>query len=172
MSAAERRVEVGRIVAVHGVRGDLKLESWTQPRSRIFDYQPWMVVAADGSERAFAEATGRAHGKGLLAQLPGVDDRDQARALIGSRVCIARSVLPELPHGEYYWADLVGLAVRNMDDAELGRVEQVLATGANDVLVLVDNAGQERLVPFVPDTYIKDVDLESGQVRVDWDPEF
>ena len=171
-ASGERRVEIGRIVAVHGVRGGLKLESWTEPRMRIFDYQPWTLVLPNGAQQPIDGVRGQRHGKGLLATLPDVEDRDRAMALIGARIEVPRSALPEPAAGEYYWTDLEGLQVANMDEVDLGRVDHVLATGANDVLVLIDKSGRERLVPFVPDTFIKDVDLAAGRMRVDWDPEF
>ena len=172
MNTGERRVEVGRIVAVHGVRGGLKLESWTEPRTQIFEYRPWTPVLSDGSRRQCSGASGHRQGKGLLAALPEIEDREQALALVGARIEVPRAALPPPAAGEYYWADLEGLRVSNMDNVDLGRVDHVLATGANDVLALIDDAGRERLVPFVPDMVIKDVDLESGCLRVDWDPEF
>ena len=171
-TAGERRVEIGRIVAVHGVRGGLKLESWTEPRTRIFDYQPWTLVLPDGSRQPMQGVNGHRHGKGLLATLPDVEDRDRAMALIGARIEVPRSALPEPDSGEYYWADLEGLQVLNMENVDLGRVDHVLATGANDVLVLIDESGRKRLLPFVPDIFIKEVDLAAGRMRVDWDPEF
>lgn len=173
MSTNERRVELGRIVGIHGVRGGLRLESWTQPRAGIFKYRPWTLARADGSEQEFADgARGHSHGKGLLATLPGVEDREQARQWLDARVLVPRSALPKAAPGEYYWADLEGLQVVNMDGVDLGCVDRVLATGANDVLALTDKAGLERLVPFVLDQYIKEVDLEGSRMVVDWDPEF
>jgi 16S rRNA processing protein RimM len=167
-----RRVEVGRIVGLHGVRGGLRLESWTEPRTRIFQYRPWTLVMPTDEEREFAGARGEAHGKGLLAELPGIDDRDQAQALQGARIFVPRSVLPALAEGEYYWTDLEGLEVVTLDGTGLGRVSHVVATGANDVLVVRENSGRERLLPFVPGQYVKDVDLAAMRIVVDWDPDF
>ncbi len=172
MSKTERRVEVGRIVGIHGVRGGFRLESWTDPRDGIFKYQPWTLVRADGTEHVIDGVSGHSHGKGLLVTLPGVDDRDQARQWLDTKIFVARSVLPKPAPGEYYWADLEGLQVVNIAGVDLGCVDRLLATGANDVLVVVDQSGRERLVPYVPDEYIKDVDLEGGRMVVDWDPEF
>ncbi|MGA7297143.1 MAG: ribosome maturation factor RimM [Rhodanobacteraceae bacterium] len=172
MSTTERRVEVGRIVGLHGVRGGLRLESWTDPRTGIFSYQPWTLVRVDGAERQFDGARGHSHGKGLLTSLPGIEDREQAREWIGARVIVPRSALPKAGPGEYYWADLEGLQAVNMEGIDLGRVDRVLATGANDVLVAVDDTGRERLLPFVLDVYIKEVDLDAGRLLVDWDPDF
>lgn len=169
---AGRRVEVGRIVGLHGVRGGLKLESWTDPRTMIFQYRPWTLVGPDGSEREFAGARGQVRGKGLLAELPGVEDRDGAQALVGAAIYVPRETLPPLPEGEYYWIDLEGLDVVNLEGVALGRVSHLVATGANDVLVVRDGAGHERLLPFVIGHCVKDVDLAAARIEVDWDPDF
>ncbi|HET6633107.1 MAG TPA: ribosome maturation factor RimM [Rhodanobacteraceae bacterium] len=175
MSAAEtptRWVPVGRIVGLHGVRGALRLESWTQPRRRIFDYRPWRLGTANGATAEFDGATGQTHGKGLLALLPGVEDRDQAQAWLGAEVAVPRSVLPPAGEGEYYWADLEGLEVVTLEGTGLGRVSHLVATGANDVMVVRDGHGRERLLPFVLDHTVREVDLQAGRIVVDWDPEF
>lgn len=168
----DRRVLVGRIVGVHGVRGDLRIESWTEPRERIFGYQPWLLTQA-GQEQQIDGALGHPHGKGLLAELPGIDDRDAASKLVGAEIRVPRRVLPDPPNGEYYWVDLEGLTVENLQGVVLGKVAKLLPTGANDVLMVRDQAsGKERLLPYVPDRYVKQVDLAAGRMVVDWDPDY
>ncbi len=171
MTESGRRVPLGRIVGVFGVRGEVKLESWTEPRERIFDYQPWQLQSAPGEITTVDEVRGRKQGKGLVAALPGVDDRDGAVAWVGADILVERSRLPAPAEGEYYWADLEGLEVVTLDGTALGRVSHLVATGANDVLV-VRGAGRERLVPFVTEHYVRDVDLPAGRIVVDWDPDF
>ena len=166
----ERRVLLGRIVGLHGVQGWVKLESWTQPRDRIFRYQPWLVVTA-ATERELRGVRGQEQGKGLIAQLPGVTDRDQAQAWVGSEIWVPRSALAAAAPGEYYWTDLEGLAVVTTQGVSLGTVSHLFGTGANDVLVAKDTE-RERLIPFVIGDYVKEVDLAGGRVIVDWDPEF
>jgi 16S rRNA processing protein RimM len=107
----------------------------------------------------------------MVAQLPGVDDRDQAAALIGTDIHVAREQLPPPAKGEYYWVDLEGLEVVTTDNVELGRVSHLFATGANDVVVVRDGT-RERLIPFVQGSYVRSVDLSAGRMVVDWDPEF
>ncbi|HET8898308.1 MAG TPA: ribosome maturation factor RimM [Rhodanobacteraceae bacterium] len=166
------RVEVGRIVGLHGLRGAVKLESWTDPRVMIFQYRPWTLVWPDGTEREFAGARGQVQGKGLTAELPGVDGREQAQTVVGSRVFVPRSALPPAGDGEYYWADLEGLAVVNLEGVAFGRVSHLVATGANDVLVVRDDDGRERLLPFVIGHCVQAVDLDAARITVDWDPDF
>jgi 16S rRNA processing protein RimM len=171
MSAeVERRVLVGRIVGVSGTSGAIKLESWTEPRMQIFRYQPWILKSA-GSEREIRGCRGREQGKGMIATLPGVADRDQAVALIGTEIWVLRSALPASKPGEYYWTDLEGMEVSTVEGVSLGRVSHLFATGANDVLVVHDGE-LERMLPFVLEQYVKQVDLGARRIVVDWDPDF
>ena len=171
MSGAVRRVPLGRIVGVHGVQGAVRLESWTEPREQIFAYQPWWLVGSGGGTAVLDGVKGRTQGKGLIGLLPGVGDRDAAMAWVGSEIQIPRDALPAPAEGEYYWADLEGLEVVTLEGVMLGRVSHLIATGANDVLVVRDGE-RERLLPFVPGGCVQNVDLGSGRIAVDWDPEF
>lgn len=171
MAAAGRRVLVGRIVGLHGVQGWLKIESWTEPRTRIFDYQPWQLAVAPGGKTEIAGVHGRAQGKGLICHLLGVDDRDAAALLVGQDIHVARELLPPAGKNEYYWVDLEELEVVTTEGVSLGRVSHLFATGANDVVVVRDGT-RERLIPFVQGTYVRSVDLSGGRMVVDWDPQF
>lgn len=168
--AGEKFVLLGRVVGVHGVRGELKLESYTEPRTQIFRYQPWHLRSA-GSEKTIRGCRGRAQGKGIVGEIPGVGDRDAAMALIGTEIWVARSALPTLKPGEYYWSDLEGLEVVTLEGVALGRVSHLIATGSNDVMVVRDG-DRERLLPYLPGQYVDSVDLDAGRMTVDWDPEF
>ncbi|HEY0178247.1 MAG TPA: ribosome maturation factor RimM [Dokdonella sp.] len=168
--ADEKRVLLGRIVGIHGVRGELKLESYTEPRTQIFRYRPWLMRSASG-ESTLDGGDGRAQGKGLVVRLPGIADRDAAAALVGAEIWVPRSALPAPEPGEYYWSDLEGLEVATIDGVPLGRVSHLLATGANDVLVVRDHE-RERLIPFLVGRFVTQVDLDGGRLTVDWDPEF
>ncbi|HEU4662424.1 MAG TPA: ribosome maturation factor RimM [Dokdonella sp.] len=170
MGGSEKFVLLGKVVGVHGVRGELKLESYTEPRTQIFRYTPWRMRSA-GGETVIEGGRGRAQGKGIVAELPGVTDRDAAAALVGTEIWVARSALPEAKPGEYYWADLEGLEVVTVEGRALGRVSHLIATGANDVLVVKD-AERERLIPFLPGQFVTAVDLDGSRITVDWDPEF
>ncbi|WP_183422683.1 ribosome maturation factor RimM [Luteibacter sp. Sphag1AF] len=165
-----KRVRLGRIVGLYGVQGWVKLESWTEPRIQIFRYQPWLL-SAPGVEKEIGGINGRAQGKGLVAYLPGIDDREQAAALIGCEITVARDQLPAPAEGEFYWTDLEGLEVVTLENEVLGRVSHLFATGANDVMV-VRNGERERLIPYVRGPYVHSIDLSAGRVVVDWDPEF
>ncbi|MHC1480485.1 ribosome maturation factor RimM [Frateuria aurantia] len=171
MSEAGRRVLVGRIVGLYGVQGWLKIESWTDPRTRIFDYRNWWLGAEGDAGRAVTGCVGRVQGKGLVAKMPGIEDRDQAESLVGLDIFVDRSALPLPGKDEYYWVDLEGLEVVTTEGVGLGRVSHLFATGANDVVVVKDGT-RERLIPFVQGEFVRSVDISGGRMVVDWDPEF
>lgn len=165
----EPRVVVGRIAGHYGVKGWVKVNSYTEPRDRIYDYRPWFLQR-DGAARQIEVIGARAHGRGLIVQFAGVADRDAAAELIGMNILVAREAFGETDESQYYWHDLIGLRVVTVDGCDLGIVESLLATGANDVLVL--QGKRRRLIPFVVDEYVKRVDLAAATITVDWDPEF
>jgi 16S rRNA processing protein RimM len=163
----DKWVTLGHIAGVHGVKGWVKIHSLTEPREAIFEYEAWTL----GEEhRPVRVLQGKKHGQRLIALLANVENRDEAEEYVGLAIAVSRGQLPELSPGQYYWADLEGLSVRLEDGSELGAVERMLATGANDVMVV--QGERERLIPFVMGQYVKDVDLAGGVITVDWDPEF
>jgi 16S rRNA processing protein RimM len=171
-------VNLGRITTVFGVKGWLKVHSDTQPRENICSYNPWWLKTRHGVKPVEIDDY-KLHGEGLVVHIKGLDDRDEARDYCQVDVAVERQQMPELDAGEYYWHQLVGLKVVTVFggvEADLGTVSHLLETGANDVLVVkgseqsLDQA--ERLIPYVPDLYVLNVDLEQEQIRVDWDPEF
>jgi 16S rRNA processing protein RimM len=164
-----RAVILGRISGLFGVRGWIKVYSYTEPREALLEYKEWLVGEAGGwTPVAVAEAT--THGQGLVARLAGAEDRDAAARYVGADIAVPRERLPQTEQGEYYWADLEGLEVRHRDGRVLGRVSRMLATGAHDVMA-VRPEGQEReiLVPFVPGEVVLAVDLDNGVIDVDWE---
>lgn len=171
MDNRTRRILLGRVHGAFGVRGEVKLESFTDPLTAIFRYQPWVLRDVQGRERALADARGRETAKGLVATFPDIDDRDAAEALRGSEVWVDRAQLPPPKPGEYYWVDLEGLRVVNVDGVDFGTVSHLFSTGANDVLVARDGE-RERMIPFLEPDYVVAVDFGTGTVTVDWDPEF
>ncbi|MDR2872844.1 MAG: ribosome maturation factor RimM [Xanthomonadaceae bacterium] len=169
-SPAQKMILLGRIAGTFGVRGEVKIESWTEPRTAIFGYQPWTLRCSVGGDREITGVRGRGSDRRLIAMLPGVCDRDAAEALRGTEIWIPRARLPAPAIGEYYWVDLEGMRVMTVAGVDLGIVSHVFATGANDVLVV--QGERERMLPFVQPDYIRSVDFDSGTIVVDWDPEF
>ena len=162
---------VGRVSGALGLRGEVKLESWTEPRTAIFSYQPWILRDARGQQTLVEGVRGHESGKHVVARFPEVADRTAAEALRGLEILVPRSALPPPAPGEVYWADLEGLRVVTTEGVDLGTVSHLFATGANDVLVARD-AERERMIPFVRPDYVTAIDLEAGVVTVDWDPGF
>jgi 16S rRNA processing protein RimM len=170
VSGSNDYLVVGRISGLYGVRGWVKVFSHTQPRENILTYDHWFLQRS-GKWVKQALENGRPHGKGIVAKLEGCDDRDAAAALMGTTIAISREQLPAAAQGEYYWADLVGLRVSNLEGVELGVVDHLLETGANDVLV-VKQGTTERLIPFIQGQFVTEIDLAAGEMTVDWDPDF
>ncbi|MGD8567164.1 MAG: ribosome maturation factor RimM [Gammaproteobacteria bacterium] len=165
-------VVVGKITSAYGVKGWVKVFSYTDPVSNILQYTPWYLPDSPKHNgwRRCELVNGRLHGKQLVAQLEGVNDRNQAELLRGTDIAVPRSQLPEPEEGEYYWLDLKGLRVVNTHGVELGVVDDMMETGANDVLVV--KGDRQRLIPYVMDEIVKDVNLAGGVLTVDWEPDY
>jgi 16S rRNA processing protein RimM len=114
---------------------------------------------------------GRLQGKGLVARLEGIEDRDKAARLQGSIVNVARSLLPKLRKREFYQADLIGLGVTNLEGVALGEISHFVETPGGDVMIVRSKAGQEHWVPATKE-HLSKVDLAAGQVVVDWPAAF
>ena len=172
-----QRIVAGRIASIHGVKGWVKVLSFTEPRENLFQYGPWWLKTPSGWKEIEFDNF-RKQGKGLIAHIVGLDDRDEARSYCQQNIAVSREILPELPGGELYWHQLEGLAaltVHNGERKPLGVVKQLLETGANDVLVVKGNSDsldrKERLIPYA-DPFVLGVNLDAGEIEVDWDPEF
>lgn len=166
---------LGKITSVYGIKGWVKIYSHTDPMENIMTYSPWQLKL-NGQWKTVKLESSKKHGKGLIAKLEGVNDRDVARQYCGVDIAVDSSLLPSLDEGEYYWSQLEKLSVYTLTGELLGRVSHLLETGSNDVLVVRGNADsidrRERMIPYLPDQVIKEINLESGTMRVDWDPEF
>jgi 16S rRNA processing protein RimM len=160
-------VILGRVSGLFGVRGWIKVFSYTDPRDAVLDYRTWWLRRDTEDWRPVTLAEGQRHGKSVIARLEGCDDRDGATAYLDAEIAVPTDALPALEEGQYYWRDLEGLEVVHEDGRCLGHVAYVMETGANDVLVIQGET--ERLVPFVMGDVIRDVDLAAGVIRVDWE---
>ncbi len=159
---------MGRIGAPFGVKGWVRVQPNTAAISNLLAYGTWWIGSeADWHERAVEDA--KVQSGAVVALLAGCEDRNAAALLRGKTVAVPRAALPPAKSGEYYWADLIGLAVANTAQVPLGKVTGMMETGANGVLVV--QGERERLIPFVA-TVIRKVDLESGIIQVDWDADY
>jgi len=159
---------VGHILGSQGVKGWVRVFSNTSPRENIVSYSPWFIE--QGNVQQATAVQGRRQGKNVLARLEGIEDRTQADELTGCRIFINPQQLPRLEAGEYYWSDLVGLAVETVQGEPLGVIASMMETGADDVMVL--SGERERLIPFVIDQIVTEVDLDKQRLVVDWSPEY
>ncbi len=159
---------MGRVAVPYGVRGWVNVNPDTELLDGLFDYPVWWVQTESGW-REFAVEDAKVHGDHLVAKLEGIEDRDQAFKLKGKPVAVPREQLPEPEEDAYYWSDLVGLQVENLQHVTFGKIAELFATGANDVMVV--KGERERLIPFI-DQVVLEVDLAAGRMVVDWDAEF
>ena len=171
MSQAFKPLIVGKINGASGIKGWVKVYSYTDPKENILNYSPWFLKL-DGQWQQVSIVNGREQGKTVVVQLDGCNDRNTAESYHGVEIAIAKSQLPKLEEGEYYWRDLVGLSVVNLAGQELGTVKKMMETGANDVLVVKTASKEELLIPYVPEYSVMKVDLESKQITVDWELDY
>ncbi len=169
---SEELYVLGKVSGFYGVKGWVKLYSYTDPRENIIQYAS-LMIKLNGQWQAINLDTGKAHGKGVVAHFKGYDTRELVADLIGSELAVQRSDFKASAKDEFYWADLIGLQVVNLQDVELGVVARLMQTSANDVLVIKATTRHiesktEILIPFVMQYYIKNVDLKSGVISVDW----
>ncbi len=162
-------ITLGKISGVFGVKGWVKVYSYTAERDNILSFKTWYLFR-DQQWQPVKVLAGQRQGKGLIASLEGVTDREQALSLQGTLIGTVRESLPELTEDEFYWSDLIGLDVVTTADQILGKISHLFETGANDVMVV--KGDRERWLPWVMHDVVKRVDLDSGTVHVDWDPDF
>lgn len=169
---------VGKITGPHGIKGWVKIHSFTDPDTNILDFRDLRIQRGDTWE-AIEIDDGRRQGKGIVAHVVGCDDRNNAALLAQCQLSVSEQELPALAEDDFYWRQLQGLSVYAGSEQEpilLGRIAYLFATGANDVMVVqgTDESidSKERLIPWVPGEHVIEVDLPTARVRVDWDPEF
>lgn len=172
----DSHVTLGKFGAVYGIKGWLKVHSFTEQPEAIFNYPAWFIQR-NGQWQPVKVSEWRRHNKGWIAKLDGVDDREQAQAYTTIDIAVPSDDMPELPEGEFYWRDLIGMTVVTQQGYSLGAVTDMLETGANDVLVVKANANdafgkQERLIPYLLDQVVLNINLTEKQISVDWDPGF
>lgn len=159
-------VIVGKVGATYGIKGWLKIFSYTEEVAAILEYAPW-YIKSDNTWKNIQLEKGQLHGKGIIAKFKEYDVPETARLLTGKEIAVLRTQLPALTEDEYYWSDLEGLTVVNQNGTVLGKVIYLLATGANDVLVV--KGVKEHAIPYLWGQVIKKVDLAQQVIHVDWD---
>ena len=176
MENTGKEVILGKVGAVYGIKGWLKIHSFTEEPDAILDYFPWSLKL--GNQIQSVEISDwRKHNNGLVVKVTGIDDRNVAQKLVGSEIFVSEQALADLPDGEFYWRDLMGMTVVTEQGYSLGHVSDIMETGANDVLVVKANLNdgfgkKERLIPYLMDQVVISVSKEDKQICVDWDPGF
>ncbi len=184
---------VGRVGSVHGVKGWVKIHSFTSPQEKLLEYRPWLLKTRHGIKE-IEVLDSKVQGNGIIALFAGYEDREIAKSLATLEIAVDSALFPALANNEYYWHQLEGLQVVSVYDGSehrLGRVTKLMETGANDVLVVKGKAeelaedpsvqetnneeksidSRERLIPYI-DSVVLSVNLDQKQIVVDWDPEF
>lgn len=174
-------IDLGRISTVFGVKGWLKVQSYTEPRENLLEHKTWWLKTRHGVKSVEIDQ-GRihgSHGDTLVVHIKGLDDCELAKEYSQITIAVERNQLPELDDSDFYWHELEGLNVISVYEGQsyhFGVVSKLMETGANDVLVVSASDesmdARERLVPYVPEQYIKSIDLDARLITVEWDPEF
>ncbi|AJA44355.1 ribosome maturation factor RimM [Frischella perrara] len=172
----ENLIIVGKLGSSYGIRGWLRVFSFTEDPDSLFDYKPWYILRAGKWQEVEVESF-KPHNQDTIVKLKGIDDRDEANLLTNYEIYVNAQDLPDLDEGDFYWKDLIGCKVVTINGYDLGQVTDLMETGSNDVLVVKANlkdafGAKERLIPFVEEQFIKYVDLSAKQITVDWDPAF
>jgi|TARA_R110002167_G_scaffold366223_1_gene593827 16S rRNA processing protein RimM len=174
MSHSSDTLVVGKIGAPYGVKGWVKITTFTHEQDGVFTYTPWLL----GQEnKEYVVDQWRTHNKGLVAKLVGVETRDDAESIKNLDISIKAQQLPQLAGDDFYWRELVGMQVVTEKGYSLGVVKELFETGANDVMLIKANLNdafgqKERMVPYLLDQVVKQVDREAKTITVDWDPAF
>ena len=163
------KIIIGKVNGFHGVKGFIKVFSETRPREGILQY-PRFFIKSGGDWKILEVESGQKHSKHILLKFVGYDSRDAVESLLGVELYIQREDMPEPAEDEVYWVDLYGLKVINQDGIELGIIDDIFETGANDVMA-VKNGKEEILIPYSLEYIIMEINLEEGYIQVDWDEE-
>lgn len=167
-SAPSDYLAIAKIGASYGLSGYLKLQSYCEPKAKIFDYSPWYLLK-NKTYQIFQLDDAKISEEKFLIKPANCNTPESARLLTNQLIYIHQNQLPKLKD-EYYWHDLIGCEVKNLRGEKLGMVEQMLETGANDVMLL--KAKQHRAIPFIMHSVIQTVDIKNKLIIADWELDF
>ena len=162
-----KKILVGKISNPHGIKGWIKVISFTDPIENILSYKKW-TISDNETEKTYCLEDSRIQGNKIVIKLEGVNNRDDADLLKNLQIEINRSDLPELEENSYYWEDLVDFNVIDIKGMHVGKVDSLFRTGSNDVLVIINETKQRLLIPFIMEEVIKYVDLDKELISIDW----
>ena len=163
----DKNVFVGKVSGPHGIKGWVKVISYTNPLENILSYKEWFIINKEG-KKLFSIEDFRIQGKKIIVKLDGIQDRNSAEDLKNKEILVSRIELPKLEKNTYYWNDLLDLPVLDKKGKQIGKVDSLFETGSNDVLVIVNENKERLLVPFIMEEVIKKVDLVKEFISIDW----
>ncbi len=164
----EKKLLVGKINGFFGIKGWVKIFSYTEPRKNILSYQPWYIIN-NGNYEILEITDGREQSKTIVAHIKGIDNRDLSINLIGQDLYINQDQLPKLDDGKHYWYELVGFKVINQNQNNLGVVDYLVDTGSNNVIVT--KGEKEHWIPYI-EPFLLSIDKDNKEILVDWDEDF
>lgn len=165
MIQSNRLVLIGKVVATHGIKGQLRIAPYSGDAYSILSQRSIILKGTNGESESYEIADSSIHGKKALITLESFNNINQVEHLVGREIYVKREQLPELPEGEYYWCDLIGLKVQTTHGEYLGELSDILATGSNDVY-MVRTGEKEYLIPAVEDI-VTDINIVEGTMTVD-----
>ena len=164
---SEKKILIGKISNPHGIKGWVKIISFTDPIENILSYKKW-IISDEEREKTYSLEDSRVQGNKIVIKLENINNRNDADLLKNSVIHVNRSDLPELDENSYYWEDLVDFNVIDIKGNPVGKVDSLFRTGSNDVLVIIDETRERLLVPFIMEEVIKYVDLAKEIISIDW----
>lgn len=170
MYQKEDFVPMGYVRGATGIKGWIKIKADTEFADGLMDYESWFL-GKDGKWQEYTPESGKVAPDGFQAKLVGIDDRNAAELLRGMTVAVLRSSFAETDEGEYYWVDLIGMVVKNPSGMQLGIVENLMESGAHDILMVRSEDGQMMLIPFV-EKYIISVSQQDKILIADWQTDY
>ncbi|AKZ65780.1 ribosome maturation factor RimM [Candidatus Palibaumannia cicadellinicola] len=170
-------IVLGKISVVYGIRGWLKIISFTQSANSIFDYQPWFIniSSTGGTWQKITIDDWKYHNNTIIIKSNSINNREEAKPFTNCQIIVEASQLPNLANGEYYWKDIIGCTIETLNGDQLGTVINLIETGSNDVMVVKTNLKKyfskknDLLIPFLYGQVIKTVDLTNRIIKVNWD---
>lgn len=171
----QKLLTIGKFGSPYGIRGWVKILSFTEIPEYIFHYKPWLVRKTNLLE-IIKLNNWKKNNKTTIAKIDGINDRTQAELIKNQKIFINNHSLPKLTKGNYYWKDIIGCTVININNYIFGNVKKLIETGSNDVLVVRSNckdfAIKERFIPFIEQKIIKNINISNKIIKVDWNPNF
>ncbi|MBI2786212.1 MAG: ribosome maturation factor RimM [Legionella longbeachae] len=169
MNNQENWIVIARFGRPHGIKGFVTVHSFTEPRENVLNYADWHACM-NNKWQPIKLLHAEVQNKSIIVQVEGYPDRELVAQLTNIEIAVQQAQLKNLAPGEYYWHQLIGMNVTNQKGELLGKVVEIIPTGANDVLVVEGN--KRYLIPYLPDQFILEINPDQQVITVDWDVDF